>query len=133
MDIWMDQVLRYSRRDQLSVNYAIRTAGLRVNAITIDNFQSDYHSWPVETSRKWGLRPSRFQEAMRSARADVGGLRNQVDELEAKMNDLVLDRERRIASTADEAARLRQELDQLKASASWRATALLRKVRSRFH
>lgn len=136
-DLWMDHVLRYSRRDQLSVNFVAAGLDLDIAAIAIDNFNSDLHSWPVPTDRKWGLRPSRFQEAMRPDRAEIGRLRNAYDELEAAMNDVVLERDRQIEeteqhveSTSEEVARLRHELDELRASTSWRVTAGLRKVRS---
>lgn len=136
-DLWMDHVLRYSRRDQLSVNYVASTLGLPVHGVAIDNFNSELHSWPIPTGRKWGLRPTRFQEAMRSSRAEAGSLRNKYDELEATMNELVLEREAQISHTseqaqaqAEEAARLRQELAAVRASSSWRVTAGLRRIRS---
>jgi len=45
MEIWADNVLCLSRRDQLSVNYAIKAAGLSVTAIVIDNTESPLHRW----------------------------------------------------------------------------------------
>ena len=52
MELWWDQVLRYSRRDQLSINYALSKTQLAVNAIQIDNYLSRYHQWPVNVDRK---------------------------------------------------------------------------------
>lgn len=45
MEIWSDHVMRHSRRDQLSVNYALERANLSINAINVDNMQSDIHEW----------------------------------------------------------------------------------------
>jgi hypothetical protein len=42
---WMALVLLYSRRDQLSVNYAIATSQLTVNAVLVDNRSSQFHTW----------------------------------------------------------------------------------------
>jgi hypothetical protein len=42
---WMDQVLRYSRRDQLSLNYALDQAALDVFVFNADNRESDIHRW----------------------------------------------------------------------------------------
>ena len=45
MATWRDQVLRYSRRDQLSVNVAMRRAGLNITIQPIDSFGSGQHDW----------------------------------------------------------------------------------------
>jgi hypothetical protein len=42
---WMAMVLLYSRRDQLSVNYAIATSRLTMNAVLVDNRSSPFHTW----------------------------------------------------------------------------------------
>lgn len=51
MTIWWEQVLRYSRRDQLSANYSIFVSGIKVGALEVDNFASHLHEWPVFTNR----------------------------------------------------------------------------------
>ena len=38
-------VLLYSRRDQLSVNYAIATSQLTMNMVLVDNRSSQFHTW----------------------------------------------------------------------------------------
>ncbi|QEN12683.1 glycosyltransferase domain-containing protein [Mycolicibacterium sp. ELW1] len=44
--IWWEQVLRYSRRDQLSFPYACAaTPELSVMPFPADNFESDFHEW----------------------------------------------------------------------------------------
>lgn len=56
MENWFSQILRYSRRDQLSLNYAESNAGVAIHKIPIDNLSSIYHSWPVHTNRKESVR-----------------------------------------------------------------------------
>lgn len=50
-EIWASHVMRYSRRDQLSINMAFHAAKLRPKALPIDNFDSELHSWPHATNR----------------------------------------------------------------------------------
>lgn len=52
MDLWLSHVLRYSRRDQLSLRYALRATGLEALVHELDNFGSPYHTWPVSTGRR---------------------------------------------------------------------------------
>lgn len=52
MRVWFDQVLRYSRRDQLSLMLALLHTDVSWRAVEIDNFESEYHVWPVITDRK---------------------------------------------------------------------------------
>lgn len=50
---WFMDVLRYSRRDQLSVLVAIdRSPELRWRAVELDNHASPLHEWPVMASRE---------------------------------------------------------------------------------
>ena len=51
-EIWFAHVLRYSRRDQLSLNLAFRQAGLSPKTLLIDNKESCFHSWPHAQARK---------------------------------------------------------------------------------
>lgn len=46
MRLWMDHVLRYSRRDQLSINYVLGETGLQAERIHSDLRASDWASWP---------------------------------------------------------------------------------------
>jgi hypothetical protein len=52
LEIWSAHVQRYSRRDQLSVNFAFRRADLRPEVLRIDAFASWFHSWPNRTNSK---------------------------------------------------------------------------------
>ncbi|MDI9276153.1 DUF616 domain-containing protein [Pantoea sp. EABMAA-21] len=51
METWYNQILRYSRRDQLSLVYSELMTGTKINKLTFDNMQSEYHIWPIESSR----------------------------------------------------------------------------------
>jgi hypothetical protein len=51
MDLWLSHVLRYSRRDQLSLRYVLRATGLEPLVHELDNFDSEYHTWPVSSGR----------------------------------------------------------------------------------
>jgi hypothetical protein len=51
MEEWMAHVFRYSRRDQLSLNYCLRNKKLNLRAIDIDARNSEYFQWPVTNGR----------------------------------------------------------------------------------
>lgn len=51
METWITQVLRYSRRDQLSVTYALASTDVAVTVVPIDNNESALHYWPVAPNR----------------------------------------------------------------------------------
>ncbi|AXF76672.1 DUF616 domain-containing protein [Erwinia tracheiphila] len=51
MEEWYRNILRYSRRDQLSLVYSEITTGVGINKIVIDNLFSDFHRWPVVNKR----------------------------------------------------------------------------------
>ena len=57
MRLWLAQVLRYSRRDQLSGTYALRRTGLEVKRFEVDNLESWFHRWPVTEARDRGAFP----------------------------------------------------------------------------
>jgi len=49
MEDWLAQVMRYSRRDQLSINYIISKYGLNIKELHLDNHSTIYHQWPTST------------------------------------------------------------------------------------
>lgn len=51
MRLWLAQVLRYSRRDQLSGTHALGRSGLEVARFEVDNLGSWFHRWPVTQAR----------------------------------------------------------------------------------
>lgn len=48
---WAEHVLRYSRRDQLSLNAALRDAGIVPARWALDNRESWFHTWPHSQQR----------------------------------------------------------------------------------
>ncbi|MGN8552360.1 UNVERIFIED_CONTAM: DUF616 domain-containing protein [Microbacterium sp. SLM126] len=52
MRVWFDHVLRYSRRDQLSVSVALASPEIRVARLPLDNFETEFHKWPVLDGRR---------------------------------------------------------------------------------
>jgi len=51
-EIWASHVLRYSRRDQLSIVVALEQTNTKFKRFEIDNYSSDYHEWPIYNQRK---------------------------------------------------------------------------------
>lgn len=52
MKLWFDMVLEYSKRDQLSFNYAIYKTGLKVKWINEKVFANDWFEWISHVSEK---------------------------------------------------------------------------------
>ncbi|MCT9818753.1 DUF616 domain-containing protein [Microbacterium sp. W1N] len=92
MRTWADHVLRYSRRDQLSIMVALG-AGIRYRTIELDNFQSRYHEWPVIAGRRVSQGKSRDLPSgplladLRRAKAHVSALERQIEELHPEQVD----------------------------------------------
>jgi FkbM family methyltransferase len=63
MGEWAAHVLRYSRRDQLSANFAFWQAGISPLRFDIDNFVSWFHSWPATADRDHTVRTYRSAHA----------------------------------------------------------------------
>ena len=50
--LWFDQLVRYSKRDQLSLPYVLSKVKINFESINIDNFESEFHKWPILLNRK---------------------------------------------------------------------------------
>lgn len=88
---WIVHVLRYSRRDQLSVVEALGRAGLKPRLVTLDNHESDLHEWVAARGRdprlpiftvSASLQPpvaaiGELQQRLVEARADAAKLRRE--------------------------------------------------------
>jgi hypothetical protein len=101
MNRWFDEVLRYSRRDQLSANHVLGAAGIRLNRVDIDNHLSAIHQWPVSVDRMHMVK----RQAQTRVQPDLARIR-QLEALLAMQIDLADLRER--------------ELLNMKATGSWR-------------
>ncbi len=107
-DIWCAHVLRYSMRDQLSINVALREAGLAPLVIEEDNHRSWFHTWPHKTLRKSGL--------------PVGQRGTAVKRLEMTLKQ----RDAEIQRLQAQLASSRVEAQAFRSSTSWRITAPMR-------
>jgi hypothetical protein len=102
--IWYDHVLRYSRRDQMSIHVALEVSGISIREIDISNSDSPLHTWPHPTERQEHIR--------RSTRPDYRAQLEQAQQAFAE--------ERRV---------LEAKLATTYASLSWKMTRPLRAVR----
>lgn len=109
--IWYDHILRYSRRDQLSIHVALQVSGVSIREIDISNSDSPLHSWPHPTERQEHIR--------RSTRPDSGA---QLEEAQQTFAE-----ERRVLETSLEESR--SQLADTYATLSWKVTRPLRAVR----
>ena len=89
LDIWFAQVLRYSRRDQLSVNVAFRLAGLTPAVIDIDNWGSWFHSWPHTPGRNREKRTLSPAVSFSPPAARVRQLEQQLAEAERQREEML--------------------------------------------
>lgn len=78
MEQWRNQVLRYSRRDQLSLNLALRLAGVIPTLIHHDNHETWYHQWPLRNSRRNGPETQPLVQ-LAPLRASFAALQTQLD------------------------------------------------------
>jgi hypothetical protein len=118
LDIWHAHVLRYSRRDQLSIGMALALADITPKLIDIDNHASWFHSWPHVRKRKDERRIIAPDQRHASL---VGRLEAENRLLAAKAD----------TATA-EAADLHRQMQVLRASTSWRITTPLRALKRLF-
>lgn len=51
LELWLQHVYRYSRRDQLSINACCAATGLEPKRLPLDNFRSAFHEWPIIPER----------------------------------------------------------------------------------
>ena len=100
MRLWMDHVLRYSRRDQLSLNYAVRRSGIAVERVEDDLRDSDWAAWPHTPGRS----------RIRGWRAP-GALSVPPMELAAEQRRRELDAEERLSAVTRERDLLRAEVE----------------------
>lgn len=92
MRLWFDHVLRYSRRDQLSLPYVARRSPATFAARELDNHASVHHRWPEPLDRL-------PQEARRGFRAAFVPELARVRDLELRIHEL----EAALAARAEEA------------------------------
>ncbi|WP_344068115.1 glycosyltransferase domain-containing protein [Microbacterium sediminicola] len=96
MRLWFDHVLRYSRRDQLSLMLALCHGGVNYRSIEIDNFDSELHTWPVIENRKVDKGKA---QALASGPllAEVRRAQRHADELAKELDERAREREELLA------------------------------------
>lgn len=100
MTTWWEHILRYSRRDQLSVLAALENSPVKLHRIHCDNFESEWHTWGVSGSRKVHLGKSsalssgpllvellRTKHEVRAGHAMIDNLNSQVTQLSAAVEE----------------------------------------------
>jgi hypothetical protein len=146
---WLDHVLRYSRRDQLSVRTAFAELGMTINEVEIDNHTSRWHSWPVPLERNQEARvaaaslrvpdlltiarlEARLEEVRRVGEAQLEEVRRvgeaQLEEAR-RVGEAQLEEARRVGEAQLEEAV--GDVRKLVGSKSWKASAPLRWVSAR--
>jgi FkbM family methyltransferase len=142
LELWALHVMRYSRRDQLSVNIALHLAGIQPEPLRIDNFKSQFHSWPHVQGRDPVRGKSNHATSLMPLPAR---LRLAEQRLAASGAETTTLRDE-VARLQDEVARLKQQIEQSAAafkelsaayesvlhSTIWRLTGPLRRLLHRF-
>ncbi len=146
LDTWAMHVLRFSRRDQLSANYAFRRTGFAPRRIEIDNYASWFHRWPIIEDRRHDTRT--FHSKLAYAEGEIVRLTHEINalihalnirthevnakahEVDALTHEVNATRGRATAAEQD-AAVLRTEASHLSQTASEQAAHVKRLVTSR--
>lgn len=113
MRVWMDHVFRYSRRDQLSVNFVLASTQLPVTRVAADLRACQWASWPhtPRRDRDRGLRrPLSLQQEPRLLAAEI------------------LQRERRLEQRLFEAIEARAAVQEKAAAAATASAAALERA-----
>lgn len=141
METWFEHILRYSRRDQLSILPALDQASVDVRTLTRENAESEWHTWALGPTRKvaQGKRPPlptgpeiadllRISSQLEASQEELRSLREERDALASGIYtelDSVLAENRNLRNHV---GNLEAQILELLNSASWRLTSPLRKV-----
>lgn len=144
MEIWYEQILRYSRRDQLSVAVALAGGGFRLRTLQRENSESEWHTWALSDSRRvsQGKRPPlpagppvadllRIEGASAELQAENARLQRLVDELGAEVEAVRAESAGiREAGAADKRVieGLSAQLREMEQSTSWKVTSPVRRL-----
>ena len=120
MELWWVHVLRYSRRDQLSLLVAARAAGLEILVHQLDNHLSRFHEWPRAGNVPRSA-AGRGTPLPAGPGAELAELREEVAQLTAAL-----------AHQQSHGAALEAALAATHASRSWRLTRPMRVMRELF-
>ena len=141
LETWASHVMRYSRRDQLSMNVAFRAVRLQPTALKIDNLVSELHSWPHTPGRDRergarniavSLMPAvararQFEQRLEEREKEVTHLREETERHEREVATLrgqAEQRERELAAQREETERHEREVATLRGQAEQREREL---------
>lgn len=151
LDIWSAHVNRYSRRDQLSINVALKLSSVTPDVIGIDNHASWFHSWPHAEGRdreKGGSNPAqslippigRIRELERSLSDQAKRHEQEVAELKQQHSQEIADLERQHGQKIVDIEQQRQlefaeqskKLELLTSSRTWRFASAVSRLSNRY-
>ena len=151
MEDWLAQVMRYSRRDQLSLNYIISKYKLNIKKLDLDNQSTIYHQWPTSTrygqqsikstlttsiennmrSRYLEKKVSENEQTIQTLTAHIAEKEQEVQNLGAKVTEkesIAQMLTNQLNQTQNELIMTKQEVLKYALSKSWRITRPLRKI-----
>lgn len=127
--IWANQILRYSRRDQLSVRVAQQISGIEIHEQQLNNTGSEIHDWPV--TRKRSDVPSFEIESNNSElqllTSSLKKLKEAHSQLKGSYEQLEISFERAKSDQNDSEQQLASVLE----SHSWKITAPMRCIKKK--
>ena len=157
MEDWLAQVYRYSRRDQLSINYVLnKNISLKYTLLDLDIRSNQYFSWPCGI--RYGTRTvditkekaansnvfilSKIQDDLQNCNQQLQTLTAQISEREnniqvlsaevAKRDQQVQILYKQLIQTQDEVLQAKKEILEYASSASWKLTEPFRKFKRFF-
>ncbi len=139
MEDWLGQVFRYSRRDQLSVNYCLRKSNLRVRKIDCDVFNSKYFQYPVgggrdpERTKRMGALSTISSYLIRTQRmAEIEGLKSRLKEhLDQEQAMQAREKGGREMGREEEGQALTAKVAEIVNSKAWKIALFFRRIRVR--
>lgn len=136
---WSTHIMRYTRRDQLSVMAALRQSGLSCFFQPLDNYESTWHSWPVAPRRNLdrrrnggGLFETEFRIESRRLESELTSLGRQQADLQHAFDDQSTAHEQLIEKYNALLEEHRTVIDAFENSTSWKITRPLRDLLRRF-
>lgn len=139
MRTWFDHLLRYSRRDQLSLNLALALHDIEPTVLALDNADNPLFTATVPAGRRGERRTGAYRAAMRPPATEVRAAERRAADLEERvvaaetMNAELIERlgEVQAALEAEREAveTARAEVEDTHRTISWRITAPLRALR----
>ncbi|MEY3361796.1 MAG: hypothetical protein RL531_1515 [Actinomycetota bacterium] len=141
MRTWFDHQLRYSRRDQLSLNVALDRHGISPTVLELDNADNPLFSSSSPPGRRGERRTGAYRAAMRPPAIELRALEQRSADLESRvveaetMNagliETLAEVQTALETERSAHAATRAEVDGTRRTISWRLTAPLRALRRR--